>query len=141
MVAFGLWAWSGPGQDAGEIRRYWEQFFSQYEGLKTAVLTAQVILFASFFTAMLTVWILYKRVPGTLNAARQGLVAAVLLRIVWPWIFFLMISDIPIRKSAFLSEGFRSLATATAGVLGYIYLSKSRRVRETFHPGGNSSLK
>lgn len=133
MVVLAIWAWQGPGESVVAVRRFWEQFFVQYEGVRTAVLTAQAIFFGSFFTGMLTVWILYRRNPGTLSSARQGFAAAILLRIVAPWIFYLMISktsqpfELPIAN-----EIVRTVLLAVFGISGYLYLSRSRQLRELF---------
>jgi hypothetical protein len=132
MVILGLGALSGIGREITEVRRSYEPHFSQYASLQTAVLVYQCLLFGSACTALYTVRVLYQRVPGTLPFAIAAFTATILVRIAAGWIFDLVAGLPEEFREPLRSDVIRSLMLAAHGVVWYLYLARSKRVREIY---------
>jgi hypothetical protein len=132
MIILGLGSLSGIGREITDVRRSYEPYFSQYPALKTAVLVYQCILFGSACTALYTVWVLYQRVSGTLFIAIRAFIATILLRMAAGWIFDL-IAGLPEEfREPLRSDVIRSLILAAYGIVWYLYLARSKRVKEIY---------
>lgn len=132
MILLGLGSFGGIGKEITNVRRAYEPYFSQYGSLNTAVLVYQCIIFASACTALYTVWLLYRRVPGTLIVAKRGFLATVLLRMAAGWVFDL-IARLPEEvRGSLRSDVMLTLILAAYGSVWYLYLTRSRRVKEIY---------
>lgn len=132
MIILGLGSLSGIGREITGVRQSYEPHFPQYPPLRTAVLVYQCILFGSACTALYTVWVLYQRVPGTLFIVKRAFVATIVLRMAAGWIFDL-IAGLPEEfREPLRSDVIRSLTLAAYGIVWYLYLSRSKRVREIY---------
>jgi len=132
MVILGLGSLSGIGREITDVRRFYEPYFSQHPSLQTAVLVYQCILFGSACTALYTVWVLYQRVPGTLSIAIRAFIATIGLRMAAGWIFDL-IAGLPDEfREPLRSDVISSLILVAYGIVWYLYLARSKRVRDIY---------
>jgi hypothetical protein len=134
MILLGL-SWSGISRLIIEVRRSYESYFSKNPSLPTAVLLYQCVLFGSGGAALYAVWVLYQRERGTLVAVKGALITTIGLRIVADWIFDL-VARLPDGSSRFDAK--RALVLAAYATVWYLYLSRSRRVKQIY--GASSEI-
>ena len=115
-----------------EVRKSSEPYFLQYPQLATTVSIYQWVLFGSACAALSTVWVLYQRVPGTLSIAIRAFVAYILVGMAANWIF-VWYPGLPDEFREPLGSAVRhSLGYVAHGLVWYLYLVRSKRVRDIY---------
>jgi hypothetical protein len=132
MVGLSFGSCSGINTAIYEIRRSYEPHFSQYPALPTAVLIYQLVLFGSACSAFYAVWVLYRRVPGTLFLAQRAFIFTIVLRMAAGWLFNFY-ARLPYHLRVPMDYlVWSTLLLAVSGTAWYLYLAISKRVREIY---------
>jgi hypothetical protein len=115
------------------VRRIYEPYFAAHPSLQRAVLIYQSVLFGSVCAALFTVLLVYRRTPQSLITIQNGFLLTIGLRIVANWVFPLF-ADLPpsALSSSYSKRIAGSIAMLAVGALWYLYLVRSKRVREVY---------
>ncbi|MDB6024092.1 MAG: hypothetical protein JWM68_315 [Verrucomicrobiales bacterium] len=132
MILLFLSSTNGIGAQITNVRKIYEPYFSQYPSLKNAVLIYQCVLFGAACIGFYTVWVLYQRLPGTLFVAQRGLVIFTTLRLASVWIFYQFAGGLGTGRASVRANMVSSVAVILTGAVWYLYLARSKRVREIF---------
>lgn len=116
-----------------DVRRQFEPYFAAQPSLRRAVLIYQVVLFGSICAALYTVLLVYQRNPQSLITIQNGFLLTIGLRIVSNWIFPLF-AHLPsgVLKPSYSQRLFGSFVLLGVGTAWYLYLVRSKRVREVY---------
>ena len=122
MLILGFGTLGGIATEITNVSRAYETLFSQYPALRTAVLTYQCVLFGSACAACCTIWLLYRRVPGTLLIAKRCFVLTLMLRIGAFWMFDWLASLPNAGAQAISSQVRATLGLVAFGAAWYLWL-------------------
>lgn len=119
----------------GKVAESYREFYDAYPSLFNAVMMFQVLGGISIVTGIYTAWVLYRRVPGSLPRAQNGLLVTGALRVVAPGTIPLF-GGLPAEASNELIQDWliTGLALSCVTAAWYWYLCRSQRVQEIYAP-------
>ncbi len=133
IIWIGVFGFSGGARSLRTIEDAYRPYMADYPSLPTAIMIYQLLVGAGIAVWVYTVWVLYRREPGTLGRAQTCLLYGAILRVAGAYSIplfgglpadaarTLMWQALPLTLFVFLFSG-----------IWYMYLARSEKVREIY---------
>jgi hypothetical protein len=133
IIILGFGSLGSGGAILRNTAQSYQSYFEDYPSLPNAIMLFQLLFGASICTGIYTAWTLYRRIPGTLSRAQNGLLLTAALRIASGGIIPIM-GGLPPDPTRQLTQDWliEAVVGFAATAAWYSYLSRSKLVQEIY---------